>query len=199
VRAGSDVGVRRYDGPACPRCDNEIDPGALLSNPVSCPVCLREFEALLFEPPAADVSVPRVAEAGPDGAHPCGHHPGNVASEHCGRCGVFMCRLCRIDIDGRILCPACFERLADGGALPSLVAHYRDYSHMQFSLALLGLVLVFIGPVAGPASVYYGVKGLRQKEAMGDPGGRVRAWVLFALAAVETVAGVAVLVSMVGA
>jgi hypothetical protein len=198
VRAGSEVGVRRYDGPACPRCDTEIDPGALISNPVSCPVCLREFEAMLFEPPPPEVSVPRVAEAGPEGAHPCGHHPGNVASEHCGRCGVFMCRLCRIDTDGRVLCPACFERLADGRELPSLVAHYRDYGHMQFYLALLGLLVIFVGPVTGPASVYYGVKGLRQREALGEAGGRLKTWVLFALGAVETVAGVAVLVSMVG-
>jgi hypothetical protein len=189
--------VRRYTGPACPRCGNEIDRGAILSNPVSCPVCLREFEAVLFAPPPPNVSVPRVAEAGPEGANPCVHHPGNVAAEHCTRCGVFMCALCRIETDGRVLCPACFERLVAAGELPSLVAHYRDYGHMQLSLAILGLVLIFVGPVAGPVSIYYGAKGLAQRKAAGDDPRRNRTWALFALGALEAVAGVALIVAMV--
>jgi len=189
--------VRRYTGPACPRCGNEIDPGAILSNPVSCPVCLREFEAVLFDPPAPDVAVPRVAEAGPEGANPCAHHPGNVAGEHCTRCGVFMCALCRIETDGQVLCPPCFERLSDAGTLPSLVAHHRDYGHMQLVLAILGLVIIFLGPVAGPASIYYGAKGLEQKKRLGEPGGTIRTWVLFVLGAAETVAGIALIASMV--
>ena len=160
MSAGHASTVTRFNGPTCPRCHNEIDPGALVTNPVSCPVCLREFEAVRFDPLPPDVSIPRVAEAGPGGAHPCGFHPGNVAAEHCGRCGVFMCRLCRIDTDGRVLCPACFERLADAGELPSLQAHYRDYGQMQLYLVLLGWLMVFVGPVAGPASIYYGIKGL---------------------------------------
>jgi len=190
--------IRRYTGPACPRCDSEIDPGVFISNPVSCPVCLREFEAIRFDPPVPDAGVPRVAEAGPGGANPCGHHPGNVAGEHCSRCGVFMCALCRVDSDGRVLCPACFERLADAGELPSLVSHYRDYGHVQAYLVLLGLLFIFIGPVAGPASIYFGVKALAQREALGNPGSRLGTWALFVLGALEAVGGVALIASMVG-
>jgi hypothetical protein len=203
--------VRRYTGPACPRCGNEIDPGAILSNPVSCPVCLREFEAVLFDPPPSGASVPRVAEAGPEGANPCGHHPGNVAAEHCTRCGVFMCALCRIETDGRVLCPACFERLVDAGELPSLVAHYRDYGHMQLSLVLLGLVIVALGALSGPAapyfvvvgmvmgpsSIYFGVKERERRRRIDDPGGGIRHTVLFVLAAVEALAGLWAIASMV--
>jgi hypothetical protein len=191
------IASRGYSGPACPRCGNEIDPGAIVTNPVSCPVCLREFEAVRFDPPLPDVSVPRIAEAGPEGANPCGHHPGNVAGDHCTRCGVFMCALCRIETDGRVLCPACFERLADAGELPSLVAHHRDYGHMQLTLALLGLFIIFLGPVAGPASIFYGWKGLEQKKAMGDTSGRARAWLLFILGGAVTVGGLALFASMV--
>jgi hypothetical protein len=163
---------------------------------VSCPVCLRIFEAVRFDPPLPDVSVPRMAEAGPEGANPCGFHPGNVAGEHCTRCGVFMCALCRIETDGRVLCPACFERLADAGELPSLFTHYRDYGQLQVLLVVVGLFL-FTGPVAGPASIYYGMKGLEQKKSMGDASGRVRAWVLFVLGGAVTLGGLAVFASMV--
>jgi len=190
-------GSRRYGGPACPRCGNEIDRGAIVARAVSCPVCLRDFEAELFEPPDPDASVARMAEAGPEAANPCGHHPGNVAANHCSRCGVFMCALCRIDTDGRTLCPSCFERLTDAGELPSLVTHHRDYSLMQLYLVILGYVIIFLGPVTGPASVYYGLKGLEQKEAMGDDGGQLRALLLFLLGGIQVLLGLWVFATLV--
>ena len=190
------VGVRRYTGPACPRCGNDIDRGAIVSSFVSCPVCLRDFEAAVFDPPASDGSVPRLAEAGPEAANPCGHHPGNVASDHCSRCGVFMCALCRIDADNRILCPACFERLTEAGELPTLVGHYRDYGMLQVYLVVFGL-LIFLAPVTGPASVYYGLKGLEQKRAMGESRGQGLAVALFFVAAVQVLAGFWAIASMV--
>jgi len=168
-----------------------------VSNPVSCPVCLREFEAVLLDAPLPDTSVPRVAEAGPGGGNPCTHHPGNVAGEHCSRCGVFMCALCRIDVERRVLCPACFERLADAEEIPSLVAHYRDFGQMQLYLVLTGLLFIFVGPVAGPASIYYGVKGVAQREAMGEPPAQLRTWSLFLLGAAATVGGLGVIAAMV--
>ena len=172
------------------------DRGAIVTRFVSCPVCFRDFEAVVFDPPAPDASVARLAEAGPEAANPCGHHPGNVASDHCSRCGVFMCALCRIDTDGRILCPSCFERMADAGELPTLVGHYRDFSVLQLQLVILGLSIV-LGPVTGPTSVYYGLKGLKQKKAMGDSRGQVLAVALFFVAAVQVLAGLWVIASLV--
>lgn len=191
------IGVRRYTGPACPRCGSEIDRGAIVASFVSCPVCLRDFEAVVFDPLTSDASVARLAEAGPEAANPCGHHAGNVASDHCSRCGVFMCALCRIDADGRVLCPPCFERMADAGELPTLIGHYRDFSVLQVHLVLLGFLIIFVGPVTGPASVYFGLKGLEQRKAMGDSRGRVLAFALFFLAAAQLVGGLWVIASLV--
>lgn len=190
-------GVRRYNGPACPRCGKEIDRGAIVARSVSCPVCLRDFEAELFEPPPLDASVARMAEAGPEAANPCSHHAGNVATDHCSRCGVFMCGLCRIDTDGRVLCPACFERLSDGEELPSMVAHHRDYSLLQLYLVALGYLIIFLAPVTGPASVYYGLKSLEQKKAMGESGGQLRPLLLFFLGGVQVLLGIWVYASLV--
>jgi uncharacterized Zn finger protein (UPF0148 family) len=197
MSAASGIGVRRYTGPACPRCGSDIDRGAIVGSFVSCPVCLRDFEAVVFDPPAPDASVARLAEAGPEGANPCGHHPGNVASDHCSRCGVFMCALCRIDVDGRVLCPACFERMAEARELPVLLAHYRDYSVLQLHLVILGFLIIFVGPVTGPASVYYGLRGLEQRKAMDDSRGRVLAVALFFLAAVQLLGGLWAIASLV--
>jgi hypothetical protein len=141
--------------------------------------------------------VRRIAEAGPEGAHACANHAGNLAATHCERCGVFMCALCRIEADGRQLCPACFERLCDEGALRSAVATYRDYGRLAGLLALLGLLVIFVAPVAGPASIYFGRKRLGQLAAMGEAGGRGSVYGVMALAALETVAGIAAIAMMV--
>jgi len=181
---------------ACPRCGRTLDHAQIVSGAQTCPLCRGTFEAVRFDPPAPDTSVPRVAEAGPEGAHACPLHAGNAAVGNCGRCGVFTCALCRIEADGRILCPSCFERLADAGELPSLVSSYRDYGRAQYLIVLLGLVFFFLGPVTGPASVYYGTKALDQMRTSGEPGGRVRVWAFFLLGAVEAVGTVALFVWM---
>jgi hypothetical protein len=101
-----------------------------------------------------------------------------------------MCALCRIEVDNRVLCPACFERLYDAERLPSLISHQKDYGHAQLLLVALGLFLVFpLGPGAGPASVYFGAKGLAQRKAMGEPEGQVRTWLFSLLGVAETLAG----------
>ncbi len=96
-----------------------------------------------------------------------------------------MCAVCRIDSDGLALCPGCFDRMSAEGALPSARVSYRDYGRMAGSLAVLGMVLAFAAIVAGPAAVYYGIKGLRQKREMGETEGRVGVWLAIVLGGLE--------------
>lgn len=96
-----------------------------------------------------------------------------------------MCGVCRIDSDGLVLCPGCFDRLSAEGALPSARVSYRDHGRMAGSLAALGLLLGFVGIVAGPAAVYYGIKGLRQKREMGETEGRAGVWAAIVLGGLE--------------
>jgi hypothetical protein len=179
---------------ACPRCGRPLDHAALVSGPQTCRLCDGRFEAIRFDPPAPDVEVTRVSEAGPQAAHPCPAHPGNVASDHCSRCGVFACALCRIETDGLLLCPACFERLADAGELPSLVASYRDFGRAQALLVVLGLLFFFLAPVTGPASVYYGRKALAQRRAMQVEPRSAAVFALYLLGAAQALGGAALLV-----
>jgi len=184
-------------GTACPRCGRPLDHAELVSGNRSCALCGGSFLATRFDPPVPDTSVPRLAEAGPGEAQACPAHSGNLAVANCDRCGVFACALCRIEVEGRCLCPGCFERLAASGELPSLVRGYRDHARSQSTLFLLGLLVIFVGVVAGPASIYYGVLALRGKKARADTSGRAMVWLLFVLAAIETAASVALYVAMV--
>ncbi len=174
-----------YAGPACPHCARTIEVRKLVSGPQTCPWCRRPFEAVAFDPPPPDVSVPRITEARPEAAHACANHAGNVAATHCSRCGIFMCPLCRIDADAMVLCPACFDRLVAEGAVPSAIATYRDYGRQATMLAVLGL-FVFPAPIAAPAAIYCGRKRLKQLAAMGQRGGRAGVYAVFVVAVLET-------------
>lgn len=186
-----------YEGPACPHCRTPLDHGGLISGRQTCPGCRRAFDAVRFDPAPPDVSLRPLADAGPEGTHACGTHAGNAAVTHCSRCGVFMCPLCRIDADGLALCPACFERLADEGALHSAIATYRDYGRLAGMLALLGFLVIFVAPAAGPGAIYYGRKRLRQLEAMKEDGGRGAVYTVFAVGVLETLLGLGVIAMMV--
>jgi hypothetical protein len=179
-----------FGGPSCPRCRRDLDAGAVASGFQSCPHCGGYFEATRFDPPEARVSVRSVEEAGPGGAASCAAHRGNVAAANCDRCGVFMCELCRIDADQRVLCPGCFERLSAEGALPSARTTFRDYGRMGGQLLLLSLVFTLVGAPFALGAVYAGVKGLQQRKRLGE-GSAVRGWVAIVLGLLVTAGCVA--------
>jgi hypothetical protein len=165
-----------YEGPSCPHCRTALA-GERAPGRTRCAKCFRDFEATAFTPPTVETGVRRMAEAGPEGGTPCADHPGNAAVSECGRCGVFMCGLCRIEVDGQSLCPNCYERLSAEGQLASARTSYRDYRGMAVKLALFSVVLFVVAPLAGPGAAYCAWKGRRQKQEWGDEGGYVSLWV----------------------
>ncbi len=185
-----------FGGPSCPRCRRGLDPAQVDSGFQSCPHCGGYFDATRFEPPEPRVTVRAVEEAGPGAAASCTAHRGNVATTNCGRCGVFMCDLCRIDADERVLCPACFERLSAEGALPSARTTFRDYGRMGVHFLVFALLFFScFGPPFAVGAVYAGIKGLQQRRRLGE-GSAVAAWAAIALGSLAAVGSVALLAFM---
>lgn len=164
----------------------------------SCPSCGGAFETMRFTPPERRSRVARVAEAGPAGAASCSAHPANSSVTSCERCGVFMCALCRIDVDGQTLCPGCFERMSAEGALASARLAFKDYTRMAHSFAVVGLLMWPFAFAAGLAVLYYGIRSIRQKNAMGEPEGMTSAVLAVAAGLIEIVGGGLLLLFMFG-
>jgi hypothetical protein len=160
-----------YTGPECPRCGGWIDFERLGAGEQRCLACGGLFLATPFHPPEVKVRVGSVAEAGPEGAVPCARHPGNAAVGNCTRCGVFMCALCRIDIDGQELCPACFDRLSAEGVLATARTRIRDFRGMALSLGVLGLLASCFGLITGPVTLYFVAQAVRQRRLWNESGG----------------------------
>lgn len=173
-----------YQGPACPLCRRPLPYEEMRSGTQVCPRCVGLFEAVSFTPPERNVVVPRVNEAGPEGATSCVHHARNAAVATCDRCGSFICELCRVEVDRKGFCPGCFERLSSEGALESIVTRLPGHDAAAALCAILGL---FVAPVFAPAAIYFGVKHLRWKKKMKESDGLGGAYVAIVMGALEGV------------
>lgn len=142
----------------------------------TCASCGTSFSAVAFAPPAPVVYRPKAAFADPAapalGATPCSRHPHHAAVANCSRCGVFICDLCRIPLEGQELCPDCFDRLSREGTFTAVETHFFDATGLAISLAILGWFTFCFALFFGPAAIVSGVKGLRQKRAWREVGGR---------------------------
>lgn len=171
-----------------------LDASILTTGEEICPSCLRPFEAAPFAPPEPRPEVvSSILEAGPEGGVPCARHAGNVAVGNCSRCGVFMCSLCKIDIDGMQLCPSCFDRLSSEGVLSSAQTRIRDYRGLAVTFGVFGCLFYIFGLITGPATLYYAGKGFRQSRQLGDRGGYVSLIVALLLGLSQIASSIAIL------
>jgi hypothetical protein len=175
-----------YEGPSCPHCQAPLDLSRLMTGMQSCASCTRPFQAARFAAPVKPAAVRTVEEMAGGAGTACASHPGNASTSNCQRCGVFMCSLCEIDADEMKLCPACFDRLSAEGALSSTRTSFRDYGRQAGMLALAGIPLMTLGLVIGPAAIYYSIRSMRQKKAMGETDGRLGAALSIVAGLLET-------------
>ena len=188
--------ARAYTGPECPRCGAYVDLDRMVAGEHRCADCGGIFLATPFRPPVLRERVGSVAEAGPEGAVPCARHAGNAAVGNCSRCGVFMCSLCRIEIEGQELCPGCFDRLTAEGGLSGAQTRIRDYRGMAVSFGVLGLLFSCFGLITGPVTLFFVAQAVRQKRLWNEKGGTPALVIAGLLGAAQIAISVIVIVSL---
>lgn len=154
--------ISNYHGPACPACGKDVGFDALSDGWQQCPHCTVEFEARVFHPPQRSARVLQLAQVGPEGASACANHARNAAVAACDRCGLFICSLCEIDIEGGKYCPSCFERLSKDGGMAT-ATRIRDYGSRAVLCAVVGLFPVFGLPL-GLMAFFYAFKATRKNS-----------------------------------
>lgn len=188
--------ARGYTGPECPRCGGYVDLERMSAGEQRCVTCNAVFLATPFQPPVVRVRVGSIAEAGPEGAMPCARHSGNAAIGNCTRCGVFMCDLCKIEIEGQELCPSCFDRLSAEGELSSVQTRMRDFRGLALSFSVLGCLFSCFGLITGPLTFYLIAQAVRQRRLRNESGGIPALLTACLLAVAQILISIFVIVSL---
>jgi len=192
--------MRSYSGTVCPHCDRpiqrlQIEAG---SGNQECPYCHNEYEGVFFTPPVYRTRVHQLSDS-PDAKAACEIHERNSAVANCSRCGNFICNLCKIDADNMILCPACFERLSNEGALASAQTSIRHYAGIASNLVAGGILCWPFAIFLGPAGFVFGLKALKQKKEMGESDGILGVYLALVLGVLETVGAALLVAALFGA
>ena len=131
----------------CPKC-TAVLPWSLFNtaSPSACPRCRAPFLGTVFR---AMFRAPESPAAGEtilvDSESSCYYHAERKASVVCESCGRFLCSLCSVELGAACLCPACVESGRRKNALPGLAARRVLYDDVAVSLALLPLLVPFVG------------------------------------------------------
>ena len=161
-----------YPGPSCPWCEQVIPHSRFSTGRMSCFRCVKPFEAARFDPLEPRSATPETAGLAPGENIPCARHARNQAVASCGRCGQFMCALCRIDTDGKAYCPGCFERLCAEGGVASAVTRVKNYPGRAGAMLICGVLFSFAALPFGAGALYYCVRGLKDARERGETDGR---------------------------
>jgi hypothetical protein len=123
----------------CPECGERL-PGEPDRYGARCPECR---EPLYDDPPR---------RRGPaDGQ--CAVHPENPAFGTCGRCGNYLCDVCRTRWRDRWLCPACVDLALEGkGALPAEAGDHLRQALLALGLGLCSWVMILLAFVVALAA-----------------------------------------------
>ena len=158
--------VITYVGPACPRCNAPLALESITVGEDICPRCQGFFTATVFHAPQRVTRVLQLAQTGPESAGSCANHPRNAAVTNCGRCGLFICSLCELDLHGEKYCPSCFDRLTQNGGIETAQTRFRDWRTLSFAVALVGLIFseIMIGIPLGVLAIYYAIRGFRDPQ-----------------------------------
>lgn len=173
-----------------------MPPAVLGLGNVHCGECALDFTAAMFQPvEARPVSRPQET---PTGGASCARHARNAALAACERCGAFMCALCRVEVEGKALCAACFDRGRSEGSLHAAQTTFRSWRTLGLHLSVVGLLMYPLGILIGPASLYATARGIAQSRKDGDEGGAFGTVAAFVLALIVTLAGGLFLLAIAG-
>jgi uncharacterized paraquat-inducible protein A len=166
-------------GCACPNCETPLRPER--AGRYRCPRCQVVLDLWITEaavrdrqPAAAPLALAPAGEDQPA----CVGHPQNASVVACSRCGDFICEVCRIQIEGRELCPACFERGVDKAELKSVKRQFRQ---PEFALGLGalsipgGCLVSYFAAFVGLVAIGVGIQALMKIHKQPALGGKGKA------------------------
>lgn len=144
----------------CGECSTPVPAESWNREGVRCRGCGQTLQVAVF--PAIERTrsgaLPEAIEIETEAS--CFYHPSSRAAIPCDECGRFLCRLCEIEIDGRHLCPACFESGVSANKL-NVETSRTMYDSIALALATLPTLLTWPVIIGAPAALYVAIRRWR--------------------------------------
>ncbi len=83
----------------------------------------------------------------------CFYHPQSRAAKVCEECGRFLCALCDLEVEGRHICPRCFESGVSEHKIQTAEPRRVMYDNMALALATVPFILIWPCLIAAPWSL----------------------------------------------
>jgi len=181
---------------SCTKCISPLSEDMINTDSLTaCPSCNSLLRADVF--PAVFRSLP-MGQSGEtlqmSNESGCFYHPGKKAVIPCSACGRFVCALCDVALNGRHLCPACFEKGKSKRKIKSLENHRTCYDTIALMVAIAPILLFFLYFITlftAPLAIYLTVRywnaptsiiprtRIRFISAFILAGLQIAAWILF--------------------
>ena len=171
---------------SCTKCNTPLS-GQMINSYslVACPSCesfLRAdvFPALYREFPTARSgdTLQMDKEAG------CFYHPRKKAVVPCSACGRFVCDLCDVALNGRHLCPSCFEKGKTKRKIKSLENQRTCYDTIALSVATVSILIYWFSLFTAPFVIYLTVRHWNSPSSI-IPRTKIRFGLAFIIASLQ--------------
>ena len=161
---------------------------------VRCGGCGRIVRVSAF--PAIDL---QIAGAAPEAVRSeteasCFYHPQSRAVKVCEECGRFLCALCDLEVEGRHLCPRCFESGVGAHKIQTAEPRRVMYDSMALTLATFPFLLIWPALIGAPWSLFLVVTRWNAPSSV-VPRTKIR-FIIAALFAVAEIGFIAFLIYM---
>ena len=120
---------------------------------VRCGVCGHNVRAMVF--PAIERTsagaVPEVLQGETEAS--CFYHPQSRAARVCDECGRFLCALCDLEVEGRHICPRCFESGVSAHKIETVEQRRVMWDNVALALATVPFLLMWPALIGAPWSL----------------------------------------------
>ncbi len=177
----------------CGTCSWPIPPEAWnREDVVRCPGCRRKVEVVAFPAIERTRAGPLPEALAADAEASCFYHAESRALVPCDQCGRFLCGLCDLEIDGRHLCPVCFQAGLASNQLEIAETSRTMWDSIALATATLPVLLFWPAIFGAPTALYFVVRRWNAPLSI-LPRTRIRFY-LAALFALAEVAGIVLLI-----
>ncbi len=182
----------------CLNCGQPLPPRIVLDAGPGfhrCGFCRHRHRVILFPALLREIERGRAGEKIRDHAEAaCFYHSDKRAVIICEDCGRFLCALCDLPVNGRHICPACFEKIRVED--DALVSRRIRYDNIALALALLSPLVMFpMVVVTAPLTLYLVFRFWNRPGSLVESG-HWRLGLAAAVAVIEILGTVGILVAV---